>query len=196
MWRSEDVVGQASKQNAKRTTQNATVTGHMPRGATFCAAVLIAGALRCVSAQGLPSGTGGDAVRARCMACHGPELIVQQRLSRDGWAREIDKMVGWGAVVDGADRARLLDDLAANFGPGARLLPADAAADAGAMLLKTRCSACHDLRLIDQQRLDAAGWSREVDTMIGWGAVVTLPEKQTLVAHLARTRGVVLSSGP
>ena len=46
--------------------------------------------------------------------------------------------------------------------------------------------ACHGPGLIAQQRLDRAGWTREVDKMIGWGAAVGAQEKEPLVAYLAR----------
>jgi hypothetical protein len=45
------------------------------------------------------------------------------------------------------------------------------------------CIACHSTRLIDSQRLSAAAWAKEVDKMIGWGAIVT--NRQLLVDYLA-----------
>lgn len=155
--------------------------------ATICAALIVAGGLWCVSAaQERPAGTGAETLRARCLTCHGTDLIAQQRLSRDGWSREIDRMAGWGAAVDAADRERLLDYLAANFGVRRAPRDAGAAIDTGATVLQARCLVCHDRRLIEQQRLDAAGWRREVNKMIGWGATVTESEKEALVAHLVR----------
>jgi mono/diheme cytochrome c family protein len=47
----------------------------------------------------------------------------------------------------------------------------------------TSCVACHSTRLIDSQRLSAATWAKEVDKMIGWGAIVT--NRQLLVDYLA-----------
>ena len=50
------------------------------------------------------------------------------------------------------------------------------------------CTAsCHGPSLIAQQRLDAAGWTRELNKMIGWGATVADSDKEALVAFLART---------
>jgi hypothetical protein len=115
--------------------------------------------------------------------------MAQQRLSRDGWSREIDRMVAWGATIEARDRNTLLDYLAANFGVRPASGDEGADADAGATVLQTRCIVCHDLRLIEQQRLDAEGWRREVDKMIGWGAGVTELEKDALVAHLVRRAG-------
>lgn len=138
-----------------------------------------------LGSQEQAAGGGADLMRARCLTCHGLELIRQQRLARDGWARELDKMAGWGAVLDAADRGPLLEHLTRNFGSGSASHGA-VAADPGAALVEARCVVCHDLRLIEQQRLDADGWRREVDKMTGWGAAVGPQEKEPLVAYLAR----------
>jgi DMSO/TMAO reductase YedYZ molybdopterin-dependent catalytic subunit len=55
--------------------------------------------------------------RERCMSCHGMDVVVQQRLTRDQWDREITKMTNWGAQVKAEDRATFLDYLEKNFGP-------------------------------------------------------------------------------
>ena len=53
---------------------------------------------------------------ASCTAsCHGPSLIAQQRLDRNAWSREIDKMIGWGAVVPAAEKDVFINYLAASF---------------------------------------------------------------------------------
>lgn len=147
--------------------------------------VIVAAALSCaaVEAQDLPDGSGAGIVRSRCLGCHGFELITQQRLSRDSWSRELDKMAGWGAVIAAAERDALLAYLTVKVGavPGP-----PAADDIGDRLLIARCTGCHDLRLIEQQRLDDAGWRRELEKMIGWGAALTTPDREALVAHLAR----------
>jgi hypothetical protein len=55
--------------------------------------------------------------------------------------------------------------------------------DPGRKTEATACVACHSTRLIASQRLSAAAWAREVDKMIGWGAIV--PDRQLLVDYLA-----------
>jgi mono/diheme cytochrome c family protein len=45
------------------------------------------------------------------------------------------------------------------------------------------CIQCHSLRLVDSQRLSAAAWGKEIDKMIGWGAVV--PDRQLLLDYLS-----------
>jgi mono/diheme cytochrome c family protein len=48
-----------------------------------------------------------------------------------------------------------------------------------------RCLTCHESDLIAQQRLSPAGWGREVDKMIRWGATVDSSEREAIVAYLA-----------
>src|SRR5437868_14686075 len=45
------------------------------------------------------------------------------------------------------------------------------------------CSPCHSLRLVDSQRLSRTAWTKELDKMIGWGAVV--PDRQLLLDYLS-----------
>ena len=59
----------------------------------------------------------GAAIYQRaCLSCHGSDLVEQQRLSRTGWLRELDKMVRWGAIVGETDKDALADYLAGQFG--------------------------------------------------------------------------------
>jgi hypothetical protein len=39
----------------------------------------------------------------------------QQRLGKAAWAKEVDKMVKWGVLVEPADRDSFVDYLSANF---------------------------------------------------------------------------------
>ena len=145
--------------------------------------VLVASAIT-LRAQDLPPGPGREAVTARCLTCHEADLIVQQRLSRTGWGRELDKMIRWGAVVDAAEREPMLDYLAAHFTP--KPVPGHIVATAGTeTIYKRACFACHEDDLIEAQRLTRAGWMREVEKMMRWGAVVPDAEKDALVDYLA-----------
>jgi len=56
----------------------------------------------------------------------------------------------------------------------------------GAEIVRSRCLVCHGADLIVSQRLDEAGWGREVDKMIRWGAAVAELERKPLIAYLAR----------
>jgi hypothetical protein len=65
----------------------------------------------------LPAGTMKPKATTACLECHEARIILQQRLSKAAWTKEVDKMVKWGAVVDPADRDALIDYLSANFSP-------------------------------------------------------------------------------
>ena len=65
----------------------------------------------------LPAGAMQQKATTACLECHEARIIVQQRLSKAVWTKEVDKMVKWGAVVDANDRDALIDYLSRNFGP-------------------------------------------------------------------------------
>jgi cytochrome c5 len=143
-----------------------------------------AAAMVSLHAQDLPVGPGRDVITARCVACHQTDLLTQQRLSRAGWGRELDKMVRWGAQLDAPEREPLLDYLAAHFAPmpAASHIVATAGSEA---TYKRACLVCHEDDLIEAQRLTREGWTREVDKMIRWGAAVPAAEKDALIDYLA-----------
>lgn len=143
--------------------------------------------LQAVSSEtDIPAGEGSEILRRRCLRCHAADLMRQQRLSRSGWERELTKMISWGAAVEDSEKNELVDYLTAHFGVERRSqqAPGDIAGSASA-LLETKCQTCHDLRLIEAQRLDESGWAREVDKMNNWGARVDVSEKVLLVQYLA-----------
>jgi hypothetical protein len=65
----------------------------------------------------LPAGPLQEKAAAACTSCHEARIVVQQRLSRAAWTKEMDKMIKWGAEVDPKDRDGLIDYFSANFGP-------------------------------------------------------------------------------
>jgi len=65
----------------------------------------------------LPAGPMRAKAMTACTECHEARIIVQQRLSKAAWTKEVDKMTKWGAVVDAADRDALIDYLSTNFNP-------------------------------------------------------------------------------
>jgi len=66
--------------------------------------------------EDLPAGPMQAKARTACMECHDARIILQQRLGKAAWTREVDKMIKWGALVDPGDRDALIDYLSANFG--------------------------------------------------------------------------------
>ena len=65
----------------------------------------------------LPAGPMQAKATTACLECHEARIILQQRLSKAAWTKEVDKMTKWGALVDPADRDALIDYLSANFSP-------------------------------------------------------------------------------
>jgi hypothetical protein len=63
----------------------------------------------------LPAGAMQQKATTACTECHEARIILQQRLSKAAWTKEVDKMMKWGAVVDPGDRDALIDYLSANF---------------------------------------------------------------------------------
>jgi mono/diheme cytochrome c family protein len=55
--------------------------------------------------------------------------------------------------------------------------------EAAKKIERTACVPCHSLRIVQSQRLSPAAWTKEVDKMIGWGALI--PERQALIDYLA-----------
>ena len=148
----------------------------------------------------LPEGAGVAVVRDKCVTCHEADLIVQQRLSRTGWTREVEKMMRWGTVLSDGEKETVVNYLTAQFGPRplrAATTPQAAAAgsaeagkaEAGKAIFEAKCLLCHEADLTEQQRLSRAGWTREVEKMVRWGATVTDAEKEPLVDYLTQRYG-------
>ena len=74
-----------------------------------CVAVL------CAESADLPSRPLRAKVKTACLGCHDSGIIVQQRLGKAAWTKEVDKMTKWGAVVDAGDRDAFIEYLSANF---------------------------------------------------------------------------------
>jgi hypothetical protein len=66
--------------------------------------------------ENLPAGSMQQKATTACTECHEARIILQQRLSKAAWTKEVDKMIKWGAVVDANDHDALIDYLTTNFG--------------------------------------------------------------------------------
>ena len=56
-------------------------------------------------------------VKTSCLQCHAANRITEQRLTREQWSKELEKMEGLGAVIPETDRPGILSYLTKNFGP-------------------------------------------------------------------------------
>jgi hypothetical protein len=124
---------------------------------------------------------------AACTAsCHGSSIIAQQRLDREGWRREIEKMIGWGAEVPAAEKDAFINYLAASFNSSrprpnsGKTIPEGR----GSEVFQTSCLNCHDDKTISALKRDRATWAREVEKMMNWGAYVPAARKDELIDYL------------
>jgi len=67
--------------------------------------------------QKWPEGPGKSLVQRNCLICHSAEIIQGQRLSRDTWLKEVEKMAGWGSPIADAEREALADYLSQHYSP-------------------------------------------------------------------------------
>jgi hypothetical protein len=161
------------------------------RQSIVAAGMLLAG-MGALHAQAprLPLTPGVEVATAKCIGCHEADLIVSQRLSPAGWDREVAKMERWGAQLSAEERPVLVGYLTREFGVRPTASHDTTAVAAGEAIFKEACRMCHEDDLSAQQRLSAAGWGREVDKMVRWGARVSAEEKPALVAYLTSRWGI------
>jgi hypothetical protein len=99
-----------------REEKGFSLCGHAMR--CFLALFVLTAALRLPAQdQTLPAGPMQSKATTACTECHEARIILQQRLSKAAWTKEVDKMTKWGALVDPADRDALIDYLSTNFSP-------------------------------------------------------------------------------
>jgi cytochrome c5 len=60
---------------------------------------------------------GAATYQRACLVCHDAGIIEQQRLSKIGWTRSVEKMMRWGAAVSDADKDALIDYLSSQHPP-------------------------------------------------------------------------------
>lgn len=93
----------------------------MLRNNVFLLSIVILAAVPGFSAQPgstrLPAGGMQHKAQTACTMCHDARIVVQQRLSKAAWAKEVDKMVKWGAILNPSDRDALIEYLSSNFPP-------------------------------------------------------------------------------
>ena len=65
----------------------------------------------------------------------------------------------------------------------------------GEKIVNTACTTCHELRPLETTALDAEGWTKIVDAMVGKGAEVKKDDVPVLVKYLANVYGP-LPDGP
>ena len=95
----------------------ANLIGRIFSGPLLCAAIVAVAVAQSSPNEQLPAGAAKEKAEAACLTCHEARIIVQQRLTKAAWTKELDKMIKWGAEVDAKDRDALIDYFSSNFGP-------------------------------------------------------------------------------
>jgi mono/diheme cytochrome c family protein len=148
----------------------------------------------------LPDGPVRQVILKSCTACHGIDEYGYYAMSREAWARLVERMKTAksgnveGAVISDSDRETLLDWLVTEFGPEATpfernyviptLAPEDLLSDAEAQALLARaCVSCHastdELRRAD---LTEEQWRETLVGKIARGAELLVEEVDPLIA--------------
>ena len=60
---------------------------------------------------------GAASYKRACLTCHEADIIEQQKLSRTGWTRSVEKMMRWGATIGDTEKEPLIEYLSSRFGP-------------------------------------------------------------------------------
>jgi hypothetical protein len=156
--------------------------------ALACAAAA-AGALWAQNAA-LPPGRMQAKAVTVCLPCHDARIIVQQRMTRAQWAKNMDKMIRWGAPVEPADREGLIDYFARHFPATESSASEPKLKEApGVEKVRAACLGCHDAGVIVEQRLDRRSWNATVSRQVRWGASVPAADREALLNYLTANYG-------
>ncbi len=71
-----------------------------------------------LSAQDLPDGPGKDTFSKVCSACHGLDIVVVLKHTKEEWKTVVDTMAGYGAQAKDEEFEAIIGYLAKNFGKG------------------------------------------------------------------------------
>ena len=119
-------------------------------------------------------------VMERCTVCHSADRINAATKDAAGWTATVDRMIGYGAQLNEAERAAVIEYLASR---GA--MEAEPPALDGEALVMERCTVCHSADRINAATKDAAGWTATVDRMIGYGAQLNEAERAAVIEYLS-----------
>jgi cytochrome c553 len=59
-------------------------------------------------------------LHSRCAMCHSTSLITQQRLNRQKWSAEVERMIKWGAPIANDDQRLLVEYLSRHYSPNSQ----------------------------------------------------------------------------
>jgi competence protein ComEA len=88
----------------------------MKHGLFLIPLVLLPFATPLAQAQDMPEGNGKRLVQDICSGCHGVDIVVSQRATKDGWQSVVDYMIQRGATAKDDEVATIVEYLTKFYG--------------------------------------------------------------------------------
>jgi competence protein ComEA len=146
----------------------------------------------------LPDAPGKDTLLRVCGSCHGAEIVLGKRLSRDGWNQVVVTMVQRGAQGTDDELSQIVDYLSTNLSPDSKIKTAAAvkqppAADLpdgpGKAATIRICGKCHAVEKAVSLHQDEDGWTDTISKMVKMGAQGSDDEFTEILAYLSKNFG-------
>lgn len=134
-----------------------------------------------------PPGEGRVILDRACAACHRVASVgLYHYATRAQYAAMVSRMIAKGAQVSEEEAPVLTDYLFRYLADKSAPEPNTA----GRGILERACTGCHDLNGLENYAYDSEEPYRElVSTMVSYGAILSEPEKTTLIQYLFTTYG-------
>jgi cytochrome c5 len=142
--------------------------------------------------QELPAGEGKKLLEERCVGCHSLKPVLNLKQSQDAWKKLVDRMVGYGAQLNGKEVDVATDYLTKHLGPessAAAAKPDTPEQKIAKRYIEGICSSCHDAGLIRSTEATKQEWFDIVTRMNGLDAGVSQRDVDLLVDYLASKYG-------
>lgn len=142
----------------------------------------------------LPDGPGKETLLRVCGSCHGAEIVLGKRLSRDGWNQIVVNMIQRGAQGTDDDFSAIVDYLtntvSAEPAKTSVTKPAADLPDGPGKAATIRvCSQCHAVEKAVSLRQDEDAWTDTIGKMVKMGAQGSDDELTEVLAYLSKNFG-------
>src|SRR5579864_1861126 len=109
-------IGWQAKAPAPQERVGQTLSSVNPLAVRFALAWLLPLAASAAGQVQLPEGTGKKTIEAACASCHGLDVTVGKKLSREAWQGVVKTMMDRGASLTKDEAVDVVSYLAKNFG--------------------------------------------------------------------------------
>jgi competence protein ComEA len=179
-----------------RSFRNTSRTTCVNSAGTIVSLAVLAAVLSVpLSAQNLPDGNGKAQLTATCTVCHGVDIIVAKKLTKQVWKGTVDQMVARGASASSEDLDAIVEYLTTNFGPADAAKPAASIAQgkpaempdgAGKEVILRICTTCHLPDHFAKYRKSPEDWSSTVARMAQRAPSMTPEEIKSVTDYLTK----------